>query len=343
MGLLGTRSTLPVIVVVMVAAAAAAQAQDVVVTGTPTTVITTASGLIGQVSDLLVAADGRVYAADGQANLIHVVDAAGHVLDPIGREGQGPGELLRPTGLAQKGDTLVVVDWLNYRVQYMSLDGEPLRTERIARGPTPPVVGPSGLMVSPTLGFAGDTALAIIRGADYSEGPRIGRTAGVTPNPVRISALRDEVRDGRVPVIFLNSADATVSAGDIVWLTVPARGSIEQYDATGRRLSSLQLEDPAFDAVRRKFVDDNAAATGMNAFDLRHILDTRAVGEDLWVLLGQSMTSPAVLRVVNQNGALGPRYVFPNVSEVDQFAVDVQRRLIYFVRPDTAELLRVSF
>jgi hypothetical protein len=338
----GVRSSL-LTVVVTVAAAAAAQAQDVVVSGTPTTVITTASGLIGQVSDLLVASDGRVYASDSQANLIHLVEASGRVLEPIGREGQGPGEFLRPTGLAQKGDTLLVVDWFNYRVQYLTLDGEPLRTERLQRGPWPPMVGPSGLMASPTVGFAGDTALAIVRGADYSEGARIGRTMGVSPNPVNMAAMREEIRDGRVPALYLNTAEVRMSARDFVWLTVAARGSVEKYDATGRQILALELQDPAFEDVRRKFVEDNTAASGMQGFPLRYILDTRAVGEDLWALLGQSMTSPAVVRVVNQNGTLGPRYVFPNVSEVDQFAVDVQRRLIYFVRPDTAELLRLSF
>jgi hypothetical protein len=306
------------------------------------------------VSDLLVAADGRVYAADSQANLIHVVDPSGRVLDPIGREGEGPGEFLRPTGLAQKGDTLVVVDWGNYRIQYLSLDGEPIRTALLAQdrtptgqlippGPWPPMIGPSGLTVSPTIGFRGDTALAIIRGSEYREGARIGRTMGESPSRVDMSAMRDEIRGGRVPAIYLNTAEVRVSAADLVWLTVAARGSVEKYDATGRQMLSLELRDPAFDDVRRKFVDDNAAASGMQGLPLRYILDARAVGEDLWVLLGQSMTSPAVVRVVNQNGTLGPRYVFPNVSEVDQFAVDVQRRLIYFVRPDTAELLRVSF
>jgi hypothetical protein len=335
--------TLELLWVLGFGAAQSGAAQNVEVTATATTLITTASGLIGQVSDLLVATDGRVYVADRQASTIHVLEADGRVSGAIGRDGQGPGEFRRPTSLAQKADTLVVVDWFNYRVQYLSLDGAPRTTVRLPRGPSPPVVGPSGLMVSPTIGFANDTALAIVRGSDYSERARIGRTMGLTPNPVSMAALREEIRAGRVPAIYLNMAEVAVSSSEVVWLTVAARGSVERFDAAGRQLSALQLEDPGFEDVRRRFVADNAAATGMEGFALRYILDTHLVGEDLWVLLGQSVTSEAVVRVINRNGTLGPRYTFANVSGVDAFAVDARRRLAYFISPETAELLRVAF
>ncbi|MGE0158403.1 MAG: hypothetical protein AB7T31_03270 [Gemmatimonadales bacterium] len=67
------------------------------------------------------------------------------------------------------------------------------------------------------------------------------------------------------------------------------------------------------------------------------------MGSDLWLLLGQSATSGAVIRVVHANGILGERMTFANVREVDRFAVDPSRRLVYFVSPETAELMRVAY
>jgi hypothetical protein len=78
-------------------------------------------------------------------------------------------------------------------------------------------------------------------------------------------------------------------------------------------------------------------------FALRHFLNAQVVGTDLWPLLGQSERSKAVVRVVRSNGSLGERMEFANVSGVDRFAVDTERRLVYFVSPETAELLRTAY
>ena len=153
----------------LVGAASPAMAQDRVITAEPETLISLASGLLGIVSDVMVAADGRVYVADRQGNVIHVVSTDGEVERSIGRAGRGPGEFQWPASVTLKGDSLRVVDWQNRRLQLLSLDGEPLRTEPLAPGPFPPVFGPSGVIVSPTAGFRGDTTLAIVRSSDFAE------------------------------------------------------------------------------------------------------------------------------------------------------------------------------
>ena len=43
------------------------------------------------------------------------------------------------------------------------------------------------------------------------------------------------------------------------------------------------------------------------------------------------------------DGGLGERIEFPGVTGVDQLAVDLARRRVYFTRPDAAELIRVSW
>jgi hypothetical protein len=337
------RSSL-IVGIVWSSAAAALSAQDRIVTFQPETLITTASGLLGIVDDVMVASDGRVYVSDRQANVVHVIGIDGSLERTIGRQGAGPGELNWPTNLSQKGDTLRVVDWRNGSVQMLSLDGEPLGTVRLAPGPWPPVLGPTGLVANPTVGFGGDTTLAVIRDSDFTERARIGRTIGVSPNPVRMSEMQQQIRDGDIPPIMLNTAEVDLDGNGLVWLTVAARASVEQFDATGRRRWSLTVQDPGIDDVRERFFTENAAvANPMEIFSLRCFLNAQVLGSDLWLLLGQSATSEAVIRVVRANGLLGERLEFTNVRGVDRFAVDTQRRLVYFVSPERAELVRVAY
>ncbi|MGE0158404.1 MAG: 6-bladed beta-propeller [Gemmatimonadales bacterium] len=248
-----------------------AVAQDRVITSDAETLITTASGLIGSVNDMIVSADGRVYVADRQANVIYVVGVSGGVERTIGRRGAGPGEFNLPTNLSQKGDTLRVVDWGNGRLQLLSLDGEPLGTERLAPAPFPPVFGPSGSIVSPTAGFRGDTTLAVMSNGDFSERARIGRTIGISPNPVNMAAMRDQIRDGDVPPIMLNTAEVDLDPNGGVWLTVSARATVEHFDSDGRSRWLLEVEDPGFEDVRRRFFTENAAAEPIAIFALRYV------------------------------------------------------------------------
>lgn len=66
------------------------------------------------------------------------------------------------------------------------------------------------------------------------------------------------------------------------------------------------------------------------------------MGEDLWVMLGQSMTDHVAICVVRRDGQLGPRLSFPDVVGAWPFAVDSERRRIYFATMETAELLRME-
>lgn len=99
--------------------------------------IATADARIGEIADLVVDAEGTVYAVDRQAAEIHVVDASGRVTS-FGRPGAGPGEYARPSALEVLGDTLLVVDWGNGRLQGVTRTGEPLFTRGLPRGRLPP-------------------------------------------------------------------------------------------------------------------------------------------------------------------------------------------------------------
>jgi len=66
---------------------------------------------------------GRIYVLDAGNHRVQVFDPAGELLLTFGVEGQGPGELSRPQGLAILGDNILVSDGQNSRVSEFTRDG----------------------------------------------------------------------------------------------------------------------------------------------------------------------------------------------------------------------------
>lgn len=65
----------------------------------------------GEIYDLAVRDDGQIYVADGEEHHIKVLSPNGELLETIGSEGEGPGELQRPFNVAlANGDSLYVMD-----------------------------------------------------------------------------------------------------------------------------------------------------------------------------------------------------------------------------------------
>lgn len=87
------------------------------------TVISTASELIGGVSDMVVGPDGRLYIADYQSHSILSVQPDGTDPKTFGREGAAPGEFRRPMAVAVSSDSIWVYDMENARVQTLDLTG----------------------------------------------------------------------------------------------------------------------------------------------------------------------------------------------------------------------------
>jgi DNA-binding beta-propeller fold protein YncE len=67
----------------------------------------------------------RIYVTDTLRDQIFVLDMEGNVLAKIGQHGTGAGELYFPTELRLLPDGLMVVDAMNFRLQFFSLDGTP--------------------------------------------------------------------------------------------------------------------------------------------------------------------------------------------------------------------------
>lgn len=68
-------------------------------------------------------AANRIYVSDTLRDQVFVLDMQGNILKTIGKTGQGEGEFNLPTELRLHGDTLLVVDAMNFRVQAFDREG----------------------------------------------------------------------------------------------------------------------------------------------------------------------------------------------------------------------------
>ena len=66
---------------------------------------------------------GRMYVADMGNTHVQVFAADGEYLRTLGQEGQGPGELQMPIGLAIAGDRVIVSDWGDRQLSIWDLEG----------------------------------------------------------------------------------------------------------------------------------------------------------------------------------------------------------------------------
>ncbi len=68
-------------------------------------------------------AQQRIYVTDTLRDQIYMLDMQGHVLQVIGKHGSDKGEFYYPTELHLDGDNLLVVDAMNFRVQWFGRNG----------------------------------------------------------------------------------------------------------------------------------------------------------------------------------------------------------------------------
>lgn len=319
-------------------------AGEVEIGAVPEVLISTQSGVVGEIDDLLVGEDGSVFLSDPQSSSVYRLPPGGGPVRSLGRPGGGPGEFRLPGALAFLGDTLAVADLQNARVQLLTPQGDALGVRPFPPDMSPvvgPTLGPLGRLILPTLGR--DSALALVYSGTGGMRMRLGETLGGTWERVDERALRQEVARGGVPGILLNLVLPAPAADGTIWLVLQARGAVERYGPRGNRIGSFVLSEPEFPAIREAFVarnrDADPAFPGLYA--LRFFADASAEGPELWLLLAGVAEAPTAVLVLSGQGRVVRRYRFPAVTGATRFAVDRERNWIYFALRETAELVRV--
>jgi len=92
----------------------------------------------GVVENIVEDHQGNVLVLDSQLLRILVISPSGEVIRTMGREGDGPGEFRRPTGLCVHSDgSIAILEPQAHRGVLFSPDGEPLREWRVTLDGTP--------------------------------------------------------------------------------------------------------------------------------------------------------------------------------------------------------------
>jgi hypothetical protein len=304
------------------------------------TMVSTASSLLAVAADLHVHPDGRLLVTDVLNHVVQIFGPDGGHIGTLGRQGQGPGEFMLPTGLQTRGDSILVVDDGNQRIQVFTSEGEAIES-RTWPGVRAPVIGPNGTLAQPTLGM--DSVLAVIRHPNGEELTRIGTPLAAATPVIRMTELKDQIENGEVPGIFLNTATALIDDEDAVWLLISAAARIERYSPAGDRLVSLDLDEPEFASAWSEFVRRNRESEPNQVFQLQYLRDAEIVGQNLWILLPSAEEgNGASVVVLSRMGEIVERIRFPQVNGAGSFTVDEARDAAYFFIPEDATLVRVA-
>ena len=87
--------------------------------------------IVGEIADLVQDTDGNYYLPDWQQHTIWVVNAQGRLIQKIGSEGRGPGELTNPRSVVLHDERVFVLDNDNDRIAVYSSTGQHITSHRI--------------------------------------------------------------------------------------------------------------------------------------------------------------------------------------------------------------------
>lgn len=303
------------------------------------TLITAESEMLARPTEIATN-DGDVYVLDAGDASVYVFDRSGTKLRSIGREGSGPGELKAPRSLRIARDTIRVLDAGNGRIQTFTTAGTPIGTTAMP-----------GDATSGAVAFAADgSALVALNGSDsalaqrYTASGTAGSRLGVPVAPPSavwdFVAIKEEIRQGAVPAVLRNIVHPVLADDGSCWLLLQAEGRVQHYAPSDTMLWDVGFDLPEFTAIRQEFVDRNLADDAPFRFaSLSYFVQGQVVGSDLWILVRQPEAEPSLVLIVDEDGSLKQRIMFPTAPGVRGFALDAERRLVYLlVRQDAAVL-----
>jgi hypothetical protein len=312
-------------------------------------VLTAVDTLIPESNDLLarpaavsVDSAGLLYITDAKTSTIVVLDPKTRQGRTIGRAGGGPGEFSSPSGTRAFGDTLLVVDAGNNRLQALTLAGEYLGTR-----PLPP-----GSLYGSSLGWNGRMLVALnAKGGRLAQrfdaAGNAGTSFGTAPVPRAESedftADKQNIADGKVPAWYRNLVLPLLLADDGVWLIFQGEGRLERYDASDSLTWSGELDRSARDVILAEFFEQNRQEPRPDRlYSLAYAVAAREVGDAVWILLRMPEARETVIEVHDRLGPSRERLVIPEAHGIRGFAVSPDTKSLYLLAYSDATLLRAD-
>lgn len=305
------------------------------------TLVTTEDAELGVVASLAVGPDGRVWIADEANHRILIVDPDEGGTRRIGREGSGPGEFIRPRGIAASDSTVSVFDFGNRRIVRLGPSGAFLGSE--------PVVGPAfvpvsmndrGMLASNSLGRGG--SLVELRAPGRDTPSLRGSARARMPTAISPARIREQARAGEVPAEFRNNTLPVLGTRGELWFVVQSEGTLEHYDPEGRLAWSRPLEQPEVGAALDRFFTEWEGPVAGVPIPWIARWGTQ-VGAEVWLMLDAVGASGSTILVLDgRTGEPKRRIALELEARAGTFAVDRDRRALYLSLVDHPVLLRAE-
>jgi hypothetical protein len=309
----------------------------------PVTLVSLDSEIIGQPTGISLDQSGQLWIADALIKRVIAVNAEGHVIQRIDREGDGPGELRSPVAVAASDTLIRVIDSQHMRIQDYRPDGTYLKDFSV---PSPFLgagsVALDGRLVVPTMGR--DSALARVRTVSDTGSTPLGPAVAPAPAGFDFVAMKAAIADGRVPDQFRNQTMPVVGSEGTTWVLVQTEAQVRRYAPDGRLLWTQTLDVPEVEQAHREFFRRNAEETNPSRiYALLTFSGAREVGRDVWILMFGEASHPAVFYVLDiETGDVRGRLSVATAAPSRQFAVDAVRRQLYLAVPDESAIVRVD-
>lgn len=295
------------------------------------TLITTNSEMIGGVYDLTVSPDGDVYVADYGFKHVLAVAPDGTLRRTIGREGAGPGEFQMPYVVRASRDSVWVFDAGGDRVQVFDTAGAVARSYALDA----PTLGggrdfrEDGWLAATIGGFEG--ALIIVLDGAGARVATFGEPLAPPATYFDFTTLKAEMRQGRLPNAFRNSAMLAWGPDASLYLVFLAEPQVRRYDANDSLLWTVTLNEPVLQSIRDVWVRKNVEEKNPSRlYRLQYVTDLAVVDGDLWILLNTADEQDGLVLVLGAgDGVVRRRIVFPGLPNTGFIAVDEARRRVY--------------
>jgi WD40 repeat protein len=238
--------------------------------------------------DLAAGPDGRIYVLDSRDSNIKLFTEKGEYLKTVSRKGEGPGELNRPWIASFVGDELFVVDSRNGRIQVFSPEGDYLRSYKVAAdfGVGMAFAADGSLHIN-TRGFRSPHLIQVYdtQGERVQE---IGEVEGKALEYFDFTAIKNDIKSGRIPASFRNDIHPAVAADGMIWAIYRGVPRLAKYSREGKLLLSRKIDVEHYDKIYQAFREENKKLEGKPSmfFPLRYVSDA-AIGPhgNLYALL----------------------------------------------------------
>ncbi len=310
--------------------------------GAVTELVASDREVIGEIADLALGADGRLYAADSRNNRILMIDTAAGSATTLGREGDGPMEFRGPTAVSERQDTLQIYDAGNSRMVLISKSDQrvvmyPAETDAYASSST---IDARGSVLTATGGFHDGLAVLLdnhgkkVRGF----GVAVPLPPGFTPGD-----MRADLQHGRLPALFQNNVVAARSADGSVYLAMKASPVVLRYASTGDLEWADTLSEPGDEQLRQEYIQLNLDEPNVRRFyPPQFIADIQTSTADLWILGSPLRKHITVWRLKQKDGTVERCYRIQALNGVTAFAIDPSGHRAYLVDNDRGRILKVA-